>query len=149
MLTVVGLAAGLLGAVAGFVAAFSDFALLGALSDFSDLVGFDVFDGLSSLVAALDTAVFVLVGPESVRAGAVLVAGFSGDSATLTGVFSFNSVSDAVAGTASLALSLSTNSGCPGLLRDFIEMPLASCSCASDMLNLPAMRSAFSPGCTV
>ncbi len=97
---------------------FPDFSILSALSDLPD---FDAFSSL--LFEALD----VLLVAVSVWLEALLLAGLSGVSATLTGVLSLSSASDA-AGADSVAGSFSTSSGCPGLLSDFIDTPLASCS---------------------
>ena len=97
---------------------FPDFSILSALSDLPD---FDAFSSL--LFEALD----VLLVAVSVWLEALLLAGLSGVSATLTGVLSLSSASDA-AGADSVAGSFSTSSGCPGLLSDFIETQLASCS---------------------
>ena len=146
LLPVAVFAAGLLlDAEVVLAADFSGFVVLGVLSDFSDLFDFCVFDDLTSL--AVEALVFV--DTASAWAGIALLAGLSGVSATLTGVFSFNEVREAAPGVCSAAGLDSTSSGWPGLLSDFIETPLASWSWLSDMLNLPAIRSAFSPGCTV
>lgn len=113
----------------GLVPDFAVDDLLAVLSDLpalSDLSALPAFPGLSSLDEDF-------------------VAGLSGVSGTLTGGLSFSSARGA-AGAASFAFSLSTSRGWPGLLSDFIDIPLASCNCVRDILNLPAMRSGFSPG---
>ena len=80
---------------------FPDFSVLSALSDLPD------FDALSSLLfVALDD----LLDEVSVWFEALLLAGLSGVSVTLTGVLSLSSASDA-AGADSVAGSLSTSNG--------------------------------------
>lgn len=126
--------------------AFSDLPDELLLADLSDLSALTDFVDLSSLAVLpfefLSALASDLLVPD-------LAAGFSGVSATFTGVLSFNSASGAAAGADSAALSLSTSSGWPGLPSDFIETPFASWSCARDILNLLAIRSGFSPGWTV
>ena len=122
-----------------------------ALRVFTSLLFFPVLAGSGflseSAVLPVEAGLTLGVPLSPVRA-LILAAGLS-LSVTLTGVLSFILVSELAACVASGALSVSTRSGCPGLLSDFIEIPLASCSCANDILNLSAMLAGFSPGCTV
>lgn len=121
-------------------------------ADFStllpDLAGFSALPAwlpVDFMVSGLAPLLFSLVASFVVS----LVGNDLSLSATFTGVLSFIVVSEVAAWEASGALSVMTSRGCPGLLRDFMEMPLASCNWDKDILNLPAIRSGFSPGCTV